>query len=120
MLSVECGIEQVRRFLVLATRSKNAKLCSEEFVHRAKNEHGSIRVEAEFKEVIKDSEDDTGVLLVKVDGVKRLDYESKSGMMHLTWTPCKLNPVLGRLSGYASPRAVILLIEAGCIRIPFL
>ncbi|MEM2047711.1 MAG: hypothetical protein QXZ06_07505 [Candidatus Jordarchaeales archaeon] len=119
-LNVECSIEQVRRFLVLVTKSKIAKLCSEELLieRKTKNERGRIHVEAEFKEVFKISEGRSGVLLVKANGIKCLDYKSKSGMTHLTWTPYKLNPTLGRLSGYASPRAIIMLIESDCIHIP--
>ena len=118
-LSVECSIEQVRRFLFLATRNENAKFCSDDILveRKKKKGHGEIHVEAEFKEV-KERRGNSGVSLVKADEVKRLDYRSKSGMTNLTWTPYRLNPSLGRLSGYASPHVIVILIDAGCICIP--
>ncbi|MBS7288675.1 MAG: hypothetical protein KIH01_08040 [Candidatus Freyarchaeota archaeon] len=121
-LDVECNIGQVKCFLSLVTRRRlEAQLRSSQGMlieRRAKGGRGRISVEARSKRITGGGEGGSGVMLVEVEGIKLLKYRSRSGMTSLTWMPYVLNPSLGRLVGYASPRTLIMLAEAGCINVP--
>ncbi len=121
-VNFECSLAQVKKFLALITKERqferHLRLSSNVLIERkAQDGKGKITVEADYKKVIEEIKVGE-VQLVEVRKIKRLKYQSKSGLTKFTWIPYRLNPSLGRLTGHASPRSLIMLAEAGCIHIP--
>nr|HDO80504.1 hypothetical protein [Candidatus Bathyarchaeota archaeon] len=123
-VNVECSLNHLKEFLSLTVRERmverHLRSRREALIERGKaKSKGFIRVEAKDKKMVGKAGRGRGkVMLVEAKGVKQVSYSSKSGLTNLTWTPYPLNPDLGRLTGYASPRTIVMLTEAECINVP--
>jgi|Deesub1362A_J573_1020465.scaffolds.fasta_scaffold00001_305 hypothetical protein len=110
-IEVYCTLEEVKRFLVESTAKNKLPrkyIVDPKYMFERRQEQGKIYIEADEK---KDVEEIQDLVVVEVDNVLGISYESKSGRTKLIWR--QIHKDLGKLTGIASGNTLVNLLESG-------
>ncbi len=110
-IEVYCTLEEVKRFLVESTAKNKLPrkyIVDPKYMFERRQEQGKIYIEADEK---KDIEEIHDLVVVEVDNVLGISYESKSGRTKLIWR--QIHKDLGKLTGIASGNTLVNLLESG-------
>ena len=110
-IEVYCTLEEVKRFLVESTAKNKLPrkyIVDPKYMFERRQEQGKIYIEADEKKDIEEIQD---LVVVEVDNVLGISYESKSGRTKLIWR--QIHKDLGKLTGIASGNTLVNLLESG-------
>jgi hypothetical protein len=110
-IEVYCTLEEMKRFLIESTAKNKfpSKYTKDiKYLFERRQETGKIYVEADDKKDIEKIDD---IVIVEVDNVVGVFYQSKSGRTKLIWR--QIHGDLGKLSGIASGNTLVNLLESG-------
>ena len=110
-IEVYCTLEEVKRFLVESTAKNKLPrkyIMDPKYMFERRQEQGKIYIEADEKKDIEEIQD---LVVVEVDNVLGISYESKSGRTKLIWR--QIHKDLGKLTGIASGNTLVNLLESG-------
>ncbi len=110
-IEVYCTLEEVKKFLIESTAKNKLPrkyILDPKYMFERRQEQGKIYIEADEK---KDVEEIQDLVVVEVENVLGISYESKSGRTRLIWR--QIHKDLGKLTGTASGNTLVNLLESG-------
>lgn len=110
-IEVYCTLDEMKRFLIESsakTKFPRKYVKNNKYLFERRTEQGRIYIEADDKKDVVEVED---IVIVEVNNVLGIFYQSKSGRTKLTWR--QIHKELGKLSGLASGNTLVNLLESG-------
>ena len=110
-IEVYCTLEEMKRFLIESsakTKFPRKYIRDSKYLFERRTDQGRIYIEADEKRDVEEIED---IVVVEVNNVLGIFYQSKSGRTKLTWR--QIHKELGKLSGQASGNTLVNLLESG-------
>lgn len=110
-IEVYCTLDEMKRFLIESTAKNKLPhryIAEPRYMFERRQEVGKIYIEADEKKDIEEIQD---LVVVKVENVLGISYESKSGRTKLIWR--QIHGDLGKLTGVASGNTLVNLLESG-------
>lgn len=110
-IEVYCTLDEMKRFLIESSAKNKFPrryMKDPNYLFERRTEQGRIYIEADNKKDVEKIED---IVVVEVNNVLGIFYQSKSGRTKLTWR--QIHKDLGKLSGQASGNTLVNLLESG-------
>ncbi|MEM2122975.1 MAG: hypothetical protein QXE79_04990, partial [Candidatus Bathyarchaeia archaeon] len=116
-MNAKCPLESFRKFLILSTCKDimPPDMVKDQNIFPERDGPGLITIEAKDKETLDNIDD---IRFVRVDGLDRIIYNSKSGRTKLIWR--RLRRDIGKVLGDASLNSIVNLVTARVLDISYI